>query len=147
RRRSRNSRCAGTYRPLSGGPQSGASGTDPGRPRQHHGHRRESLLKTHAMDILIPGFDIGGEIGEGAMATVYLATQRSLERKVALKIMAATLAADPTFWPGLRAPDRLCAGLCPCARAGPPRCKTGQHSVPRQRLGRALGLWYRQIAG
>jgi serine/threonine-protein kinase PpkA len=49
------------------------------------------------MDLLIPGFDIGGEIGEGAMATVYLATQRSLERKVALKIMAATLAADPTF--------------------------------------------------
>ncbi|QXI28435.1 serine/threonine-protein kinase [Pseudomonas vanderleydeniana] len=49
------------------------------------------------MDILIPGFDIDGEIGEGAMATVYLATQRSLERKVALKVMAAALAADPTF--------------------------------------------------
>ncbi len=49
------------------------------------------------MDILIPGFDIGGKIGEGAMATVYLATQRSLERKVALKVMAAALAADPTF--------------------------------------------------
>jgi serine/threonine-protein kinase PpkA len=49
------------------------------------------------MDILIPGFDIEGEIGEGAMATVYLATQRSLERKVALKVMAASLAADPTF--------------------------------------------------
>jgi serine/threonine-protein kinase PpkA len=49
------------------------------------------------MDILIPGFDIDGEIGEGAMATVFLATQRSLERKVALKIMAAALAADPTF--------------------------------------------------
>ncbi|RRV03897.1 serine/threonine protein kinase [Pseudomonas sp. v388] len=49
------------------------------------------------MDILIPGFDIEGEIGEGAMATVYLATQRSLERKVALKVMAASLAADPSF--------------------------------------------------
>ncbi|WP_110946865.1 serine/threonine-protein kinase [Pseudomonas bohemica] len=49
------------------------------------------------MDIQIPGFDIEGEIGEGAMATVYLATQRSLERKVALKIMAAALAADSTF--------------------------------------------------
>lgn len=49
------------------------------------------------MDILISGFDIEGEIGEGAMATVYLATQRSLERKVALKVMAASLAADPTF--------------------------------------------------
>ncbi|MBP5105107.1 serine/threonine-protein kinase [Pseudomonas protegens] len=49
------------------------------------------------MDILIPGFDIQGEIGEGAMASVYLATQRSLERKVALKVMAAALAADPSF--------------------------------------------------
>nr|BFD38550.1 serine/threonine protein kinase PpkA [Pseudomonas sp. FFPRI_1] len=49
------------------------------------------------MDILIPGYDIEGEIGEGAMASVYLATQRSLERKVALKVMAAALAADPSF--------------------------------------------------
>lgn len=49
------------------------------------------------VNILIPGYDIGGEIGEGAMASVYLATQRSLERKVALKIMAAALAADPSF--------------------------------------------------
>lgn len=45
----------------------------------------------------IPGFDIDSEIGQGAMASVYLATQRSLQRKVALKIMAASLAADPTF--------------------------------------------------
>jgi serine/threonine-protein kinase PpkA len=49
------------------------------------------------MNIVIPGYDIEGEIGEGAMASVYLATQRSLERKVALKVMAAALAADPTF--------------------------------------------------
>ena len=49
------------------------------------------------MQLVIPGYDIQGEIGEGAMATVYLATQRSLERKVALKVMAAALAADPSF--------------------------------------------------
>ncbi|EJM68162.1 serine/threonine protein kinase [Pseudomonas sp. GM50] len=49
------------------------------------------------VNILIPGYDIDGEIGEGAMASVYLATQRSLERKVALKVMAAALAADPSF--------------------------------------------------
>ncbi|MFH3878800.1 flagellar type III secretion system pore protein FliP [Acinetobacter baumannii] len=48
------------------------------------------------MDIELPGFDIEREMGEGAMATVYLATQRSLQRKVALKVMAAALAADPT---------------------------------------------------
>jgi serine/threonine-protein kinase PpkA len=49
------------------------------------------------MNMHIPGFDIDSEIGQGAMASVYLATQRSLERKVALKVMAASLAADPTF--------------------------------------------------
>ncbi|WP_313958330.1 serine/threonine-protein kinase [Pseudomonas citri] len=49
------------------------------------------------LNIQIPGYDIEGAIGEGAMASVYLATQRSLERKVALKVMAAALAADPTF--------------------------------------------------
>ena len=46
------------------------------------------------MNIVIPGYDIDGEIGEGAMASVYLATQRSLERKVALKVMAAALRND-----------------------------------------------------
>lgn len=49
------------------------------------------------MDIEIPGYEIESELGDGAMATVYLATQRSLERKVALKIMAAALAADRSF--------------------------------------------------
>ncbi|UCJ17924.1 serine/threonine-protein kinase [Pseudomonas sp. MM211] len=49
------------------------------------------------MDMQIPGYDIERELGDGAMAVVYLATQRSLDRKVALKIMAASLAADPTF--------------------------------------------------
>ncbi|NIE75289.1 protein kinase [Pantoea sp. Ap-967] len=52
-------------------------------------------MSTQSMQI--PGFDIDSEIGQGAMASVYLATQRSLQRKVALKIMAASLAADPTF--------------------------------------------------
>jgi serine/threonine-protein kinase PpkA len=49
------------------------------------------------MSLIIPEFDIEAAIGHGAMATVYLATQCSLERKVALKVMAATLAADPAF--------------------------------------------------
>lgn len=50
-----------------------------------------------SMQIDIPGYDIEHVLGEGAMAKVYLATQRSLERKVALKVMSAALAADPSF--------------------------------------------------
>lgn len=49
------------------------------------------------MDIEIPGYEIERELGDGAMAVVYLAIQRSLERKVALKVMASALAADPSF--------------------------------------------------
>ncbi len=71
------------------------------------------------LNIVIPGYDIEGAIGEGAMASVYLATQRSLERKVALKVMAAALAADPTFC------ERF------CARARPWRaCRTPHRHHP-----------------
>ncbi|MGF1614760.1 MAG: serine/threonine-protein kinase [Gammaproteobacteria bacterium] len=45
----------------------------------------------------IPGYTIETEIGRGGMATVYLATQQLLDRKVALKIMTPSLAADDSF--------------------------------------------------
>lgn len=44
----------------------------------------------------IPGYKIEEEIGVGGMATVYLATQESLARTVALKVMAPELMADPS---------------------------------------------------
>ena len=47
--------------------------------------------------INIPGYKIEKDIGSGAMATVHLAIQTSLERQVALKIMAESLVNDPTF--------------------------------------------------
>lgn len=46
----------------------------------------------------IPGFTIDSVLGEGGMATVYLAEQISLSRKVALKVMSPTLiATDSDF--------------------------------------------------
>ena len=45
----------------------------------------------------IPGYRIKRELGHGGMATVFLATQESLDRSVALKVMAPSLAADQTF--------------------------------------------------
>lgn len=48
------------------------------------------LLKSTAMtqsDLHIPGYIVHGPIGEGGMASVYLATQKSLNRKVAIKLL------------------------------------------------------------
>ncbi|MBL0162824.1 MAG: protein kinase [Xanthomonadales bacterium] len=39
----------------------------------------------------IPGYEMIGELGEGGMATVYLAIQHSLDRKVAIKVMRREL--------------------------------------------------------
>jgi formylglycine-generating enzyme required for sulfatase activity/tRNA A-37 threonylcarbamoyl transferase component Bud32 len=47
--------------------------------------------------ISIPGYEIERELGVGGMARVYLAIQTSLERRVALKVMAPALAADASF--------------------------------------------------
>lgn len=50
-----------------------------------------------AVDINIPGYEILRPIGEGGMASVFLAVQKSLEREVALKVMSPILAANSEF--------------------------------------------------
>lgn len=45
----------------------------------------------------IPGYRIENDIGHGGMATAYLATQLGFERKVVVKIMLPSLAADEAF--------------------------------------------------
>jgi serine/threonine protein kinase/formylglycine-generating enzyme required for sulfatase activity len=59
----------------------------------------------------IPGFVIHREIGSGGMAKVFLATQTSLDRQVALKVMSPALAADPTFAKRFQREARTIAGL------------------------------------
>jgi serine/threonine protein kinase len=50
-----------------------------------------------AVDIDIPGYRIVRPIGEGGMASVFLAVQKSLDREVALKIMSPVLASNAEF--------------------------------------------------
>ena len=50
-----------------------------------------------SVDINIPGYRILRPIGEGGMASVFLAMQESLEREVALKVMSPALASNGEF--------------------------------------------------
>mgnify|MGYP005844632863 CR=1 FL=1 len=59
----------------------------------------------------IPGYRIERELGRGGMATVYLAVQESLQRRVALKVMKAALAADEEFAERFVREARTAAGL------------------------------------
>ena len=59
----------------------------------------------------IPGYLIKREIGAGGMASVHLAMQTSLDREVALKVMAPALAADPTFSKRFLQEARMLASL------------------------------------
>lgn len=61
--------------------------------------------------IEIPGYVIKREIGIGGMASVHLAVQTSLEREVALKVMAPALAADPVFSKRFLEEARMLASL------------------------------------
>ncbi len=47
--------------------------------------------------IQIPGYIVERNIGSGAMAIVYLAVQKALDRRVALKLMSSSLLSDSTF--------------------------------------------------
>ncbi len=59
----------------------------------------------------IPGYRVLRQLGRGGMATVYLAMQESVEREVALKIMAPQLSADPTFGDRFLREARIAAKL------------------------------------
>lgn len=50
-----------------------------------------------SVDINIPGYRILRPIGEGGMASVFLAVQESLDREVALKVMSPVLASNAEF--------------------------------------------------
>jgi len=70
---------------------------------------REALLMTET--ITIPGYSIARKLGQGGMASVYLATQHSFERDVALKVMSPMLNSDPSFAARFKREARIVAQL------------------------------------
>ena len=70
-----------------------------------------STVLLHSVDIAIPGYRILRPIGEGGMASVFLAVQESLDREVALKVMAPALAANSEFTERFLKEGRITAKL------------------------------------
>jgi serine/threonine protein kinase len=61
--------------------------------------------------ITIPGYRIESLLGQGGMASVYLAVQESFEREVALKVMSPLLNSDPSFAARFKREARIVAQL------------------------------------
>jgi serine/threonine-protein kinase PpkA len=66
---------------------------------------------TQTQTLTIPGYSIIRKLGEGGMATVYLAVQHNLEREVALKVMSPLLNSDPSFAARFKREARIIAQL------------------------------------
>ena len=66
---------------------------------------------TNLSAALADRYRIERELGAGGMATVYLAEQQSLEREVALKVMAPALAANAEFCQQFLKEGRITAKL------------------------------------
>jgi serine/threonine protein kinase len=87
---------------------------------------------------ILAGYRVDGVVGEGGMAVVYRATQLSLDRVVALKVIAPELGDDPSFRARFKREGQLQAGL------------DHEHIVPVHEAGESehgLFLAMRLIAG
>jgi len=69
------------------------------------------VLSFMSETIAIPGYRIESKLGQGGMASVYLAVQEGFERRVALKVMVRELSSDPTFAARFMREARIVASL------------------------------------
>jgi hypothetical protein len=81
-------------------------------------------------NVQVPGFKVLRKVGEGGMATVYLAMQESLDREVALKVMAPVLAANEAFCEQFMKEGRIAAKL------------THPHLMTVHDIGEENGVYY-----
>ncbi|EKF74831.1 serine/threonine protein kinase PpkA [Alcanivorax hongdengensis A-11-3] len=82
------------------------------------------------MAITLPGYRITGRLGKGGMSHVFLATQHSFERQVAIKVLTPSLALEPSF------AERFMHEARTIARLNHP------HIVPVYDVGEHQGYYY-----
>lgn len=82
------------------------------------------------MGITIPGYRIQRRLGKGGMSHVFLATQISFERQVAVKLLSPTLALEPRFAERFMHEARTVASL------------NHPHIVPVYDVGEQQGYYY-----
>ncbi|MEQ1893487.1 MAG: serine/threonine-protein kinase [Planctomycetota bacterium] len=70
-----------------------------------------SLPTADELTALFPAFELGELLGQGGMGLVYRARQRTLERPVALKLLAREIAAEPGFAERFTREARVLASL------------------------------------
>ena len=73
----------------------------------------------------IPGYSIASRLGQGGMASVFLAVQLSFEREVALKVMSPLLNSDPSFAVRFKREARIVAQLSHASSV--PVFEVGEH--------------------
>lgn len=81
-------------------------------------------------NVEVPGYELLRQLGEGGMATVYLALQVSLDREVALKVMSPLLAANQSFCEQFMKEGRIAARL------------THPHLMTVHDIGNKNGVYY-----
>ncbi len=78
-------------------------------PEQIHAARAETEI--HRASERIPGYQILRKLGQGAMAQVYLARQKSLDRLVAIKVLPSGYTENPNFIARFQKEGRAAASL------------------------------------
>ncbi len=73
--------------------------------------QRQAELGALLMRTTIGEYEILGELGRGGMATVYLAHELALDRRVAIKVVAPALTAKPDLLERFKREARTAAGL------------------------------------
>jgi serine/threonine protein kinase len=70
-----------------------------------------TAVETGDLAQLLPGYEVGGELGRGGMGVVRAGMHRQLSRKVAIKELPPVLSTDPTVRTRFVAEARVLAGL------------------------------------